>query len=152
MDDLFRVSVTAIVFDEEGRALITKRTASKKKWPSKWTVPGGGVTKEDFLGTPTTTNSQWYDVLINAVKREVKEETNLDIYDVEFLCDLAIPDTIILSFVAKAKNSREVILQIEETDDYAWIREEEIKNYDLIEGLAEEFKGAFRGTKPEFHG
>lgn len=150
MDDLFRVSVTAIVINHEGKILITKRTATKKKWPSKWTVPGGGVTKEDFLGTPTTTNCQWYDVLINAVKREVKEETNLDIYDVEFLCDLAIPDTIIISFTAKAKNAREVVLQVEETDEYAWIGEDEIKNYDLIEGLAEELLAAFRSEKPDF--
>ena len=142
-DNKFYVSVTAIIKRSDGRMLITKRTASKKKWPNKWTVPGGRLERSDFLGTPTTTNSQWYHVLVNAVKREVREETGIEVTNVKFLCDLAIPDTVILSFVAEAvKLDPEVILQTEETDEYAWVTAEEAKSYDLIEGIQEELEQA----------
>lgn len=139
MDDKFYVSVTAIIKRSDGKMLITKRSASKKKWPNKWTVPGGRVERKDFLGTPTTTNSQWYHVLINAVKREVKEETGFEISNVKFLCDLAIPDTIIISFVADLFDEYDKPnLQTEECDAYAWVDIEEAKSYDLIEGIYEE--------------
>src|ERR1044072_6520736 len=123
MDDKFYVSVSAIVKSHEGKVLITMLTASKKKWPNKWTNTGGRVEAKNFLGTPTTTNSQWYHVLINAVEREVKEETGMHIHNVKFLCDLAIPDTIIVSFVADLDGSgeQEPKLQLEECDDYAWV-------------------------------
>lgn len=137
MDDLFYVVVTAIISRADGRYLITRRNMNKRKWPGKWTVPGGHVSKEDFLGTPKTTNSHWYNVLINVVKREVKEEVGLDISNVEFLCDLAIPDTIIVSFTAYCISDL-VCLQTEETDEFAWVLPKEAEDYDLIEGILEE--------------
>lgn len=143
-DNKFYVSVTAIVFNRDGKVLLTRRNKNKKKWPGKWTVPGGRVERSDFLGTPTTTNSQWYHVLVNAVKREVLEETGLQAVDVKFLCDLAIPDTIIISFVAETFDGYDVVkLQEEETDAYAWVDLEEAKDYDLIEGIYEELVEAF---------
>ncbi len=138
---MFNVSVTAII-KHQGKVLITKRTADKKKWPNKWTVPGGKVEVTDFLGTPTTTNSQWYHVLENAVIREVKEETDLDITNIKYLCSLAIPDTIILSYVTDLVGWDVPTLQIEECDDYAWVTAEEAANYDLIEGILEEIQQA----------
>ena len=139
MDDLFYVDVTAIVKRIDGRMLITKRSSTKKRWPNMWTVPGGHVSKADYLGTPTTTNSQWYHVLINALKREVLEETGLEIDNVKFLCDLAVKDTLIISFVADAINlDPKVVLQEDECDAYEWVTSEESKQFNLIEGIYEE--------------
>lgn len=139
----FNVAVTAIVIRHDGRMLITKRTASKKKWPNKWTVPGGQVETSDFLGTPTEINNQWYDVLENAVVREVKEETGLVIRKPKYLCSIAVPGTIIVSFYVRTLNQDDpVSLQLEECDDYAWVTYEEAKNYDLIDGILEELHDA----------
>jgi isopentenyldiphosphate isomerase len=43
------VAVTAIVFNSEGRALITKRSTNKKRFPGLWTVPGGHFEHQDIL-------------------------------------------------------------------------------------------------------
>lgn len=138
MDNKYTVAVTAIIL-HEGKALITKRTASKKKWPNKWTVPGGKVEDADFLGTPTEINNQWYNTLENAVVREVKEETGLRIGDISYLCNIAVPGTIILSYIAELDDDLDNInLQLEECDEYAWIGIDDLDKYDLIEGLEEE--------------
>lgn len=142
---MFNVAVTAIIKrPHDGRVLITKRTATKKKWPSKWTVPGGRVETSDFIGKPTPINSQWYDVLEHAVSREVKEEVGLHIHSIKYLCCIGIPDTIIISYTSVLDGSgpADPILQLEECDEYAWVTVEEAMNYDLIDGLLEEIKRA----------
>lgn len=135
---MYNVAVTAIIKrNTDGRILITKRTATKKKWPNKWTVPGGQLEDSDFLGTPTEINNQWYGTLENAVRREVQEEVGIEIYEIQYLCNIAVPGTIIVSFVAICK-PQEVTLQQEECDDFAWVTYEEAKKYDLIDGLLDE--------------
>lgn len=139
----FNVAVTAIIKRWDGRMLITKRASAKKKWPNKWTVPGGRVETKDFLGTPTEINNQWYHILERAAEREVKEETGLLISNIRYLCSIAVPDTIIISFVAETFNQDDLVkLQIEECDDYAWVTYEEAKDYDLIDGILEELHDA----------
>lgn len=136
---MFNVSVTAII-KHLGQFLITRRSATKSKWPGKWTVPGGKLEEKDFLGTPTTTNSQWYHVLENAVRREVKEETDLDIKNIRYLCNLVFPGTVVISYVADLEGWDIPNLQKEECDEYAWVTLEQAEQYDLIEGILEELK------------
>jgi 8-oxo-dGTP pyrophosphatase MutT (NUDIX family) len=141
VEDLFRVAVTAIIKRHDERILITKRSSSKKRWPNKWTVPGGGLQKEDFIGKPTDVNNQWYHVLENAVLREVKEETGLNIRNIKYLCNIAIPDCIILSYTAELfDHYDQPSLQTEECDQYAWVTADEAEKYDLIDGLLDEIK------------
>lgn len=139
---MYNVAVTAIIKRKtDGRMLITKRTASKKKWPNKWTVPGGQLEDKDFLGTPTEINNQWYHTLENAVRREVSEQAGLQIENIRYLCNIAVPSTIIISFVADA-DPQEVTLQQEECDEFAWVTAEEAEKFDLIDGILDELKDA----------
>src|SRR5687768_10199747 len=128
-EDTFRVAVTAIIHRADGRMLITRRTPEKKRWPGKWTVPGGGVTTADFMDRPPDTDgNQWYHVLERAVRREVHEETGIRIGQVDYLCNLFIPDTVIISFTTKTVDLDPVVtLQKEECDRYAWVFPEEAK-------------------------
>lgn len=143
---MFNVAVTAIIKrSSDQRFLITKRTANKKRWPNKWTVPGGQLEESDFIGTPTEINNQWYGTLENAIRREVREEVGLEIEEIQFLCDIAVPDTIIISFTANLQDfgrglEQVPVLQLEECDEYAWVTYEEAKQYDLIDGLLDEIK------------
>lgn len=130
---MYNVAVTAIII-KDGKVLITKRHPDKKKWPSKWTFPGGGLEDADFLGTPTDINNQWYHTLENCVRREVMEEVGLRINTIEYLCNIAVPGTIIVSYIAQYQ-SGEVVLQETECVDYAWVDYQESKDYDLIDGL-----------------
>jgi nucleoside triphosphatase len=102
-------TVGALVFDPEGR-LFLMRT---HKWKGKYVLPGGHIE----LGERMT----------EALKREVKEETDLDIYDLEFICfQECVYDErfwqkrhfIFFDYACKT-DSTEVILN-DEAQDYVW--------------------------------
>lgn len=142
--ELHRISLTAIIYNNDGKYLITKRSLSKKAFPGKWTVPGGGLETDDYTNTkPTTSSGQWYYSLENALRREIKEEVNLEIEKPKYLLDLTFirPDGIpilVLSYYAKYK-SGEIKLD-EASIDYKWVTLEEAKEYDIIDGIWEEIE------------
>ena len=134
------VSATAII-NKDGKYLITKRSPNEKAFPNMWTVPGGKISVEDYANLPKPTPSAWYGAVEEALKREVKEEVNLEIENVRFLIDMTLirPDgvpIVVLSFYADYK-SDEVELD-EDAVDFAWVSTEEAEKYELIEGIYEE--------------
>ena len=144
MVTLHSISSTAILVNEEGNFLITKRSENLKNFAGKWTVPGGKLEKEDYVNKPhDTKGKQWYNVVENSLKREVKEEVGLELLDMEYLVSLAfirnddIP-TVVLSLYSK--NYEGEITLGEELGDYKWVSLDEAKNYDLIEGIYEELE------------
>ncbi len=75
---LHEVVMTAIVI-KDGKYLITRRSAGKKRFPSMWTVPGGKLETDDYINLPKDTKDYWYNVLEQVLKREVREEVGLEI-------------------------------------------------------------------------
>lgn len=145
--ELFRISITGIIYRDrltgDKEYLVTRRALTKKAFPGMWTVPGGGLSTDDFINTPKTTGSHWYNAVEKALKREIKEEAGLEVDRVEYLLDIAhvLPDgtpSVILSFFCRYV-SGEVMLD-EDTIDYKWVNKEEARTVDLIEGIAEEIE------------
>lgn len=149
--DLHRIAITGIIWKEDAdgsrRYLITKRAPTKKAWPNKWTVPGGGLETGDYMGANATYQNsespQWYNAVEATLRREIKEEVGLDVTDIQYLLDLAFirPDgipAIVLSFFCKYAGG-EVILDDDATD-FAWIRANEVGNYELIQGIDHEIQ------------
>ena len=137
----FEISITAIVH-KNGKYLITKRSKTKKRFPEKWTVPGGHLDPEDITKYPKDTNECWYNVLERALAREVKEEVNLEIDNVRYLTSLAVEDKtgtmpIVISCLADYKKGK-IKLEEGEADEYTWVTTKEAKSYDLIGGILEE--------------
>lgn len=64
-DDEYHLSVLGIIRRDDGRFLITQRVMTKRWAPGWWEVPGGGVRAGESS--------------YEAVVREVKEETGLDV-------------------------------------------------------------------------
>jgi 8-oxo-dGTP pyrophosphatase MutT (NUDIX family) len=130
----------------EGKYLVTKRSPHKKSFPNKWTVPGGGMEVEDYINSPVSTKAgHWYYAIEKTLRREVKEEVNLEISKPKYLLDLAFvaPDgtpSIVLSYYADYV-SGEIKLDGDSTE-YKWITAEEAKSIDLIEGIDEEIEMA----------
>jgi len=60
-------TVGALIFNPEGKLFLTK----SHKWRGKYVVPGGHIELGERIE--------------DALIREIKEETNLDVHDVEFL-------------------------------------------------------------------
>ncbi len=134
---------TGIIINEEGKYLITKRSADEKAFPNEWTVPGGKLEKEDYMNREKDTSAHWYNVFEDVLIREVREEVNLEIKNIRYLTSLAfirdggIP-TIIISLYADY-DSGDIKLSSALTE-YAWVTLEEAKGYKLIEGIYEELE------------
>ncbi|MFQ5662007.1 MAG: NUDIX hydrolase [Candidatus Paceibacteria bacterium] len=142
-NELHRIVMTCIIYNDEGRYLVTKRGPNKKVYPNKWTVPGGGLEVSDYIDIPKTTSDAWYNIVEKALKREVKEEVNLEIERPQYLLDLIFirPDNVpvlTLSYYAKYK-SGDVVLEEDDTE-YKWITVEEGKSIDLIPGILGEIE------------
>ena len=138
---LHEVVMTAIVV-KDGKYLITRRSAAKKRFPAMWTVPGGKLETDDYINLPKDTPEYWYNVLEQVLRREVREEVGLEINNIEYITSLATvhadgAPSLVISCLADYV-SGEVKLQENETDDFAWVSLEESKNHDLIGGIYEE--------------
>lgn len=143
--ELHRIVPTAIIYKPDFTYFIAKRSPHKKVQPGKWAVVGGGLSVDDYINTPPSTkqSNQWYGAVERALKREVMEETNLEIGRPEFLTNLtfirsdSIP-VLCLSYFAPYV-SGEVVLD-EDSTEYAWVTAEEARSYDLIDGILGEIK------------
>ena len=140
--ELHRIASTCIIY-KDGKYLLLQRSFEKKVFPGKWTVPGGGLTTDDYINEPKTTSDHWYFALEKSLRREIKEEAGIEVGKINYLCDMTFirPDNIpviVLSFYAPYK-SGDIKLDGESVN-HAWVTLDEVKNYDLIEGIADEIK------------
>jgi nucleoside triphosphatase len=113
-------TVDIFIINQQGELLLLQ----SHKWPGFYVVPGGHIELGERIE--------------EAVVREAKEETGLDIYDLEFIkFQQFIYDPafwkknhyIIFDFVAKT-DCAEVVLN-EEAHDYVWIKLKEALNLNV---------------------
>lgn len=143
--ELHRVVATVIIYRPDRTYLITKRSSKLKVFPGKWTVPGGGLTVDDYVHTKAGHDRMWYGALEMGLRREVREEVGLEIGKPEYLLDVAFirPDGIpvlVLSFYAPYL-SGEVKLSDEDVN-FKWVRVDELGAYDFISDIDEEIRMA----------
>ena len=134
-------AVGAIVL-EKGEVLLVRRDHAPAL--GQWSLPGGRV--------------EWGETLREAVAREVREETGIDI-DVEGLAGIAeriVPDDdgkieyhyVILDFWAKPK-SRDLTAG-DDASEARWVNVADLNDYELTAGLYEflQDRGALEGRRP----
>lgn len=141
--ELHRIAITCIIYNDERKFLVTKRSPTKIAFPNKWTVPGGGLSTDDYVNTPKNKDTQWYGAAEKTLIREVKEEVNLEIGKPLYLLDLTFirPDGIpvlVLSYYAPYV-SGDVKLDADAVE-YKWVTLKEAKELDLISGMYEELE------------
>jgi len=126
--------VATAVLVKDNKFLILKR--KKGIHANKWSFPGGKVKKGEDL--------------IKALKREVKEETNLDIENIKKISEYEYkrPNgdiTLGYCFSAVPKNTEvtEVILD-KESLEFKWISKDELKNYDYIKEIEKDILKIFK--------
>ena len=139
--ELHRIAITAIIYNQEGKFLIARRSLEKKAFPGMWHVPGGGLTVDDYIHSKPTHGDQWYYTLENALRREIKEEVNLEIEKPQYLLDLTFirPDGIpvlVLSYYCAYKGGK--VKLDKDNIEFAWVTYEEAKKYELISGILDE--------------
>jgi len=107
-------TVGALIFNPQGKLFLMR----SHKWRDKYVVPGGHIELGERIE--------------DALKREVKEETGLDVTDVEFLCfqEFVYDEAfwkrrhfIFFDYVCRT-DSTDVTLN-EEAEEYVWVSLEE---------------------------
>ena len=105
------VTVGALIFNSRGEVLMIRT----HKWSNLWGIPGGKV--------------KWSESSLEALRREVKEETNLNVNDIKFAL---VQDCIhskefyrdahfvLLNYTCRCEEPYEVRLN-EEANDHCWI-------------------------------
>lgn len=102
-------TVGAMIFNAEGKLFLMKT----HKWGNKYAIPGGHI--------------EMGETMVDALKREIKEETNLDIHNIQFLCfqEFIYDDAfyekrhfIFFDYVCET-DSTDVILN-DEAQEYVW--------------------------------
>ena len=149
--ELHRITTTTIVYTPGLKYLITRRALHKVSHPGKWTIPGGGLSVDDYINTPMSEHGPnlWYGALEKSLRREIKEEVNVEIGKPELVTDMTFIRTdgipvVVFSYCAPYLSGEVRIDQDPEGDtiDFAWVTLEEAKKYDLIGGIWDEIRQA----------
>jgi nucleoside triphosphatase len=118
-------AVSALILSPEGKILLIR----SHKWKGKYSIPGGHVELGERME--------------EALRREVKEETGLDIFDVKFVCfqEFIFDDCfwkkrhfIFFNFACRA-SSTEVKLN-QEAQEYVWVTLDEALRMEDVEPYA----------------
>lgn len=116
--DYIGVGCGAMIFNDEGKVFISKRGKKARNESGKWDFPGGGV--------------KFGEKCEDAVKREIKEEHDIDVEVVEFLEVVShiIPEEkqhwVSPSYVAKLVSGEAKIMEPEKCDEIRWVNISEI--------------------------
>lgn len=126
---ILQVGVKAFLKNPEGKYLLLKRSAIKyPESPNKWDIAGGRINP----GSP----------LLENLKREIKEETGLDLTSTPKLISaqdiLKVPGkhVVRLSYIALIEG--EIILDTEEHEEYRWVTIDEMKKMDNLDQFVKE--------------
>lgn len=130
-----KIGVTAFV-EKNGKVLILKRSDKEKFLPEYYELPGGKI---EFGETPE-----------DALKREIKEETNLEITVINpfstfsYVSDNNKRHTIDIQFITKLASDIRNIKLSKEHVKYSWITAGEIKDYKISVKMKEALKKGFK--------
>jgi len=111
-------TVGALIFNNKNQLLIVKT----HKWKGNYTIPGGHVEMGEYLE--------------DALKREILEETGLNMVKAKYLCyqEFVFDDSfwekrhfIFFDFVCRVEDG--VVQLNEEAQDYAWVDIDRIDDY-----------------------
>jgi phosphoglycolate phosphatase len=109
------VTVGGLIFDDTGKFLLVRT----HKWSNLWGIPGGKI--------------KWGEASEDALRREIKEETGLDVTDIEFV---VVQDCIhskefyrdahfvLLNYTCRCEGPARVVLN-DEAREFKWLTEEE---------------------------
>ena len=135
MKTIVQKVIAGVAIVEKDKILIIQRSADENIFPNLWEFPSG---KKEPM-----------EKIEDAVRREAKEETGLDInlgkpltvFNFTWEKENEIRDATEIVFLGKVKGSKEIKISSEH-QDYAWITKDEIDDYNLSLETKEAIKKA----------
>ena len=115
-------TVGALIFDAADRVLLVQT----HKWSDKWGIPGGKIRRGETAES--------------ALVREIREETALEIADVEFVCvqDAIDPEEffrpahfILLNYTVRTTSDPASVVLNDEAEDFRWLPLDECDSLNL---------------------
>ncbi len=120
MSQFFKINVSAIIFNGEGKILIQRRSLNEEVFPGLWGIPGGTVEMSDKS-------------VLDALKREVKEEVDVEIDDIilykENLVAKEMYGVFYLVYVSVCVSGEPKAL--DGTLEVLWVEESQLDNYEF---------------------
>lgn len=129
--------INALVI-KEGKLLIGQHSYEESHQPGRWSIPGGKVDR---------TNGDVENIVEETLKREVLEETGIEIQDeVKLIANNTFirstgHHVVVLVFLCKWKSGD--ARPLEDTIDVKWITREEVGQYDFSDGVLRHLNLAF---------
>ncbi len=119
----FCLSVRAIIKDQQGRCLLVRRSNVCENFVGKWEWPGGTVEEGETF--------------IQALVREVREETGLEVVPVKFFgvfeMELKLAQAVVLCMETNIIGGTFKINA--EHDEYSWVPVQDLLDWDLMDAL-----------------
>lgn len=134
--------ITNALIVKDNKILISQRDLTEKHDPGKWTIPGGKVEQ---------TEGNVWNILEKTLKREVEEEVDIIIDDnVKLISNNTFIRTggqhvIALIFICYWVSG--IAKPCEDTEDVAWITEEDLESYEFSPNVEEYIKQGFKNIK-----
>jgi len=133
-NELFRDSVSAIIIrKKDNKVFITRRKKDKYFSPGLWETVGGRIEENESVE--------------RALKREIKEELNVDIKSFKFFRDYEYRDynKLFKTFIVELKE--DPIPNKSDFEKWGWFSEEEIKNKKFAANCKERILDYFKSVK-----
>lgn len=121
----FRLTVKAVILDDQQRCLLVRRSAFNRNFVGCWEWPGGKVDDgEDFA---------------TALLREAREETSLEVEITELAgaTQFEMPKAQVVLLCMEARITGGEVKLSEEHDDFAWVSLAELQRYKLLPGVGD---------------
>jgi 8-oxo-dGTP pyrophosphatase MutT (NUDIX family) len=120
-----RFACVCILFNEENKILLLKRSENDNWMAGKFALVGGGCEEHEI---PEET-----------MIREIKEETNLSVKKPKLVYSTIEGNTFIYVFIAKTNNSDRIKINDEHTG-YVWVNSSEISTHDTVPNIMDMVK------------
>ena len=135
MGHVQNVAVTGVI-KYNGQYLLVKRSEDSEHFPGLWAFPGGRI--------------DLFETAVDAIRREIYEETKLELNDeCAFLDTFSFDKTVGFAFLVCAKNG--VITLSKELTDYSWITElNDMDKFNCIPGIYNHLVRAIHMVKHGF--
>lgn len=137
----FNIVLVTGVVEKNGKFLIAQRSFDEVQEPGKWSLPGGKVEVEGHD----------HDVLEKGVKREIKEEVGITIYDNPiYVCSgsfIRVDKAPVVSILFLCKWKSGIAKPLEDSIDVAWIDIKDLDKYEFAIGTKKALKEAHKEYK-----